>query len=682
MKLFRFFSRFAVVASLASALALLPALVHAQAAPSAPATDAFFHVPEFSNAQLSPDGRLLGMLLTPKHGTTMLAVMNLETRTTNVLVKAASDVATFRWVNDRRLVFNMTDRALAQGEVLGGPGIFAINADGTGFKELAERRRNPGEEVRRFQKDVLPYFTTLLPNMGRQDSDTIYVSQNTHFRDTGMSVALFKLDTVTGKAEAIKRVDAGDEAKTTGWMLDQNGQPRLAVISVKGQRQLHYLDPATQAWRELARFDPLSAEAIEPLMFGPDGTLYVRTRHGQDKLALHTFDVHTRRLNPKPVVAINDYDFAGSLIVRGEHLLGIRYLAEMPGTLWLDERLRQMQTRIDARLPATTNMLAFGRRSTTPFVLVFASSPQQPEQTYLYDADKDTLELLGEQRPAIVASQMGAVSMVRYRARDGLDIPAYLTLPKGRTRNLPLVVLVHGGPWQRGADGRWDADVQFLASRGYAVLEPQFRGSTGFGAAHFRAGFKQWGLAMQDDVADGAQWAIAQGIADSRRICIAGGSYGGYATLMGLIRDPALFRCGVNWVGVTDINFLYDVFWSDSDDVVKTYTLPVMIGDPDKDAAQLKATSPLQQAARLTQPLLLAYGGADRRVPIIHGKALRDGVSATNSQVQWIEYPDEGHGWKVVANKIDFWTRVARFLDAQIGEQGAAQGTPGLTATR
>jgi dipeptidyl aminopeptidase/acylaminoacyl peptidase len=234
-----------------------------------------------------------------------------------------------------------------------------------------------------------------------------------------------------------------------------------------------------------------------------------------------------------------------------------------------------------------------------------------------------------------------------------------------------MVVLVHGGPYVHGSSWGWSAQTQFLASRGYAVLEPAFRGSTGFGARHFVAGWKQWGLKMQDDIADGTRWAIAKGIADPKRICIAGASYGGYATLMGLVKDPDLYRCGVDWVGVTDIQLLYDGHWSfksDMSDEWKSYGMPEMVGDPVKDAAQLAATSPLQQAARITQPLLMAYGGVDHRVPMYHGRKFYDAVTRTNKQVEWIEYQDEGHGWSLPKNRIDFWGRVETFLDKQIGK--------------
>jgi dipeptidyl aminopeptidase/acylaminoacyl peptidase len=179
---------------------------------------------------------------------------------------------------------------------------------------------------------------------------------------------------------------------------------------------------------------------------------------------------------------------------------------------------------------------------------------------------------------------------------------------------------------------------------------------------------------MQNDVADGTRWAIAQGYADPKRICIAGASYGGYATLMGLVNDPDLYKCGIDWVGVTDINLLYKGSWndwSDTSDEAKRYGMPVTIGDPVKDAAQFKATSPIEQAARITQPLILAYGGSDHRVPAYHGKQFYDAVTKTNKNVEWIEYPEEGHGWRLPKNSIDFWGRVEKFLDKNIGPDAA-----------
>jgi dipeptidyl aminopeptidase/acylaminoacyl peptidase len=333
-------------------------------------------------------------------------------------------------------------------------------------------------------------------------------------------------------------------------------------------------------------------------------------------------------------------------------------------------------------LPSTINLISVAARSETPWVLVESYSDAQPSRYAVYNTSTGAVDYIGSSHPHIVSKQMGRQEAVRFKARDGMEIPGLLTLPPESARkNLPMVVLVHGGPWVHGASWRWNAESQFLATRGYAVLEVEFRGSTGFGLAHFEAGLKQWGLAMQNDIADGTRWAIAQGIADPDRICIAGASYGGYATLMGLVNDPDLYRCGFEWLGVTDIELMYTGTWFSKSDASEGYLrfgMPIMVGDRVKDAAQLKATSPIQQAARIHQPLLLAYGSEDKRVPIFHGKKFYSAVKRTNEHVEWVSYSGEGHGWSLPENRIDFWGRVEKFLDRNIGT-GAARVQKPLT---
>jgi dipeptidyl aminopeptidase/acylaminoacyl peptidase len=211
---------------------------------------------------------------------------------------------------------------------------------------------------------------------------------------------------------------------------------------------------------------------------------------------------------------------------------------------------------------------------------------------------------------------------------------------------------------------KWQPMEQFLASRGYLVISPEFRGSEGYGDAHFRAGWKQWGQAMQDDVADALLWAQKKGLASSQA-CIAGASYGGYSTLMGLVKHPELYRCGIAWVAVTDLNLLVKGNWGVADDISdpnRRHTLPQMVGDVDKDAAMLAANSPLTQAKRIKAPLLLAFGESDRRVPLAHGERLRSALREAGNPPEWVSYADEAHGWRLVSNQVDFARRVEKFL--------------------
>ena len=276
--------------------------------------------------------------------------------------------------------------------------------------------------------------------------------------------------------------------------------------------------------------------------------------------------------------------------------------------------------------------------------------------------------------PLIAAGKIKPIAMakrdmVRIKAGDGLDIPVHLTRPPGREGPAPMVVLVHGGPWVRGGEWRWDPDSQFLASRGYVVVEPEFRGSMGFGFKHFQASWKQWGLAMQDDVADAVRWAAASQRVDGRRVCIIGGSYGGYATLMGLVRDPDVYRCGVAWAAVSEpLRLLESSWWwaDDIDDDVRRHELPRLLGDPKQDAEMLKAISPVQQAARIRAPLLLVHGDRDVRVPLVHAKAMREALQRHGQEPEWLSFPDEGHSWRKVETQRAFARRLETFLDQHL----------------
>ena len=351
--------------------------------------------------------------------------------------------------------------------------------------------------------------------------------------------------------------------------------------------------------------------------------------------------------------------------MRGQDQLGVRYTSDATDTTWFDAEMRAIQAKIDQRISGVINLLDVAECGCSRWILVSSYSDRQTPIYALYDRNTEQIDLIGQARPKIDSRRMTSRDFVRISARDGQAFPVHVTRPLGKGP-WPAVLLVHGGPQIRGGSWQWDADSQFLASRGYRVLEPEFRGSTGYGAKLFRAGWKQWGLALQDDAADAARWAIAQGLADPKRLCIAGASYGGYATLMGLVRDPELYRCGVAWAAVTDIGRPYSLSWSDLPDTWKQYGMPMLIGDPQKDAAQFEATSPLKQAAGVTQPLLLAFGGSDRRVPMTHGTRFRDAVRKTNSHVEWIEYAEEGHGRFKPENRYDFWSRVEGFFARQL----------------
>jgi len=648
------------------------------AAVALPPAAAFFENTHFAAPKLSPNGRYLAARVSRPGERDRLSVINLDDMSVKVAAMFSdADVAYFDWVNDNRLVFQGSDHRQTYSDDNHPAGIFAVNRDGSGYRQLSKTdyRQGDSASIGSLMKDhLLDWNHYLLGQPGKQDSDDVYVVRyqiNNNYTEITNHI-LLRLNTVTGRA-----MPASSPGQASGWLLDQQGEPRLAFNDI-GKRHVVYLREGEQ-WNTLLETEAYGTNTFEPVGFAPSGALYVAARRGSDKSALYRYDIAKRQTVADAMVEMDGYDFLPdfgdtdeeTLVVRDNQLVGVRYSADVRGVAWLDAKGKALQAKVDQLLPGMVNVITLPRRPETPWVLVESYSDVQPRIYVVYNTETGKLIKVGASREAIRPEQMARQELVRYKARDGLEIPALLTYPRGAARkNLPLVVLVHGGPYVHGSDWGWHADAQFLASRGYMVMEPAYRGTTGYGWRHFHAGWKQWGLKMQDDIADGTRWAIAQGYADARRVCIAGASYGGYATLMGLVNDPQLYKCGVEWAGVTDINLMYTGAWSavsDMSDRWKTLGMPVLIGDPVRDAAQLAATSPLQQAARIKQPLLLAYGGDDQRVPLYHGEKFLAAVKTANANVEWIVYPKEGHGWRLPQNRIDFWNRVEQFLNKQIG---------------
>lgn len=666
---FTIFARLVLLAALACSTAVATAQTSAPAmAPIA----AFFDRANYTDAELSPDGQYLAMRIVDKNGHDALGVVTLATLAATVAASYASDdIRQFQWVNNERLVYTLGNKEQAEGDRWTVPGLFAVNRDGTKMVQLAERTGSQRREASTFPKKILPWHTYLMAR-GAQDSDAIYVI-SPEWDDAGygkniMYVNLLRLDTVTGKSETVRRPGA-----VRGWLLDQKGTPRIAITLDQERETIYYLDPATDAWRNVASFDAYldGPGGIHPVGFGADGALYVTSRIAGDTLSLHRFNLATGKVNPEPVLTAPGYDVTGHLIRNRDKLLGMTMITDAHSVAWFDPGMQAVQKLVDQALPGLVNLVTPAADPAATHVLVASFSDRTPMRYALFNTKTGQVNPVGNSRPAIDPNLMGRQEIISYQARDGMAIPAKLTLPPGGTgKNLPLVVLVHDSPFSRGPAWGWSAESQFLATRGYAVLEPQYRGNSGLGYKHFSAGFKQWGLAMQDDIADGARWAIAQGVANAGRVCIAGAGYGGYAALMGLVNDPTLYKCGIDWAGFTDIRLIYrDTLFSESSisDDYKKYGMPRLVGDLVKDAAALSATSPIEQASRIKQPLLLAYGGADDQVPMVQGKLFYEKVTKTNSAVEWIEYGNEGHGWELPENKIDFWTRVEKFLDKNIG---------------
>jgi dipeptidyl aminopeptidase/acylaminoacyl peptidase len=658
----------ALVAVVALVLGLV-AMTTARAAPL-PA-ELFYKDPDIVEAVLSPSGRQLAITSAKGVQRVGLVVVDLGpgSKITRIAQFTDGDIHDVRWVNEGRLVFSVVDYAEGSGRPTGAPGLFAVNNDGGKFRQLVRRMNKPfvsnGETDNRLLDWNHHVLRVPVPAPGSVNDEILLAEFSTGEDHTQTPLWL---NTRTGLTHTL---EVNAPAHTVGWLADSHGELRVAFTLNKGRQAAFWRAPGSQAWTPLYESDllsvPFKVEGVDDA-----GGLYVtRTRAPEGYAVLARYDFQRQQPEDKPLVETPGFDFSGSLInfTGSDRVQGVRVVVDGETTVWFDPAMKALQDRADRLFPGRVNRVSC-RRCGAPDVvaLVRSFSDHDPGRLYLFQAQPPEGEKawrnIGPVMDGIKPEQMAGMDLHRIPARDGRDLPVWVTRPDAAKGPLPAVVLVHGGPWVRGNAWGWHADAQFLASRGYVVIEPEMRGSTGYGEAHFRAGFKQFGQAMQDDVADALRWAQKQGLA-SDKACIAGASYGGYSTLMGLVKDPALYRCGVAWMALADLDLYVGGSWWVTDDISKTgrsYTLPEAVGDPVKDAAMIAANSPVKQAARIKAPVMLVFGEEDRRVPLAHGERMRKALRDAGNDPVWVTYAGEAHGFGSVKNKVDFAQRMEAFL--------------------
>ncbi|MBV1775012.1 S9 family peptidase [Burkholderiaceae bacterium DAT-1] len=627
---------------------------------SPPTLETLYAAPAYQSPVLSPDGSKLA-ILKRIDGRMALVVLDLDHK--SVKIASASkewDIVDPYWINNNRLVFSISDTKVVWSENHGG-GLFAVNADGTGFRRL-------GMTVQQaIAENAIYRPMTLLRRVGDGSND-ILVEYNERNSDDGFGgTDVYLLDTTNGRKKLLSFVSPGH---VQGWIVDGNNQVRVAVsfdnddAAKQVRTTVYYREHNDAKWRVMTSY--LYGEAgFSPLRFDADNqTLYVTGRTDEDKNAIYKWDFE----HGKPgelLIAHPQADVEGGLITDQQgKVIAVLVNALMPEMYYFDEERANLQAQIDAVLPGRINYIQVaGKRA-----IVYSQAETDMGRVYFMDVEKLRLEQLFDSSPDIHPDAMGHARAYAYKARDGLDIPAYLTLPPGGAKKLPLVAYIHGGPDVRDTWG-YDPIVQQLATAGYAVFQPQFRMSTGFGWKLFRSGWKQWGLTMQDDITDGIQQLVDDGIVDPARICIMGASYGGYAAMYGVAKTPDLYKCAVNFVGVTDISLLYSVTWGDTaGSAFAKYSLKDMHGDPDKDQDYMRKASVLENADKIKAPVLMAYGSDDIRVPLIHGQRIRDLLQKKGNTVEWKVYAGEGHGWSKLENRLDWAARFQSFIDRYIGD--------------
>lgn len=494
------------------------------------------------------------------------------------------------------------------------------------------------------------------------DPDHILVAHN-HRNPQAFDV--HRVNVRTGEETLV----AENPGNIVAWHTDHHGRLRAATASDGLETALLYRETEADDFRPIITTDFRST--VSPELFTFDNQrLYALSNRGRDCLALAIIDPQSPD-EEQLVFEAEGVDLDGVGHSRLRHVLTAAvYQTDRAQYHFFDQQAAERHLRVSEALPGYEIALQSGTRDERKYI-VAAYNDRTPGSRYLYDDDTGELTKLADINPALPESDMAEVRPVQYTARDGLVIHGYLTLPKGREpRDLPCVVNPHGGPWARDGWG-FNPEAQFLANRGYCVLQMNFRGSTGYGRAFWEAGFGQWGLAMQDDVTDGVQWLIDQGIADRNRIAIYGGSYGGYATLSGITATPELYAAAVDFVGVSNLlTFLNTIppYWKPM--LEKMYS---MVGHPEKDRERLVATSPALNAERIRTPLFIAQGANDPRVNKDESDQMVAALRSRGVEVEYMVKENEGHGFHNDENKFEFYERMEAFLSQHLGNHTGAR---------
>lgn len=458
--------------------------------------------------------------------------------------------------------------------------------------------------------------------------------------------------------------------------FDRHGEMRAVTLfdkEAKGAKPGYsnwYLPAPGAAWQKLAQFGVNEERWTAAYVPEAPKSLAVYSRIGRDTYAFFAYDTE-RRVMGEMLAGHPSEDI---LSVKGPGQGAYEQVVTggmRPDYVWLNGVWGGVQKSVDTVLPGRTNVLSGNPRGR---VLVYSYSDIEPGEWHLLDTRKGTMRRLVKSHPATSGAGMRPMEIMHYAAEDGLQIPAFLTRPADAAKNLPLVVLIHGGPWVRD-HWEWNPEVQLMAAHGFAVFQPQFRGFAGFGKRFEEAGYNQWGRAMQDDITSGVQALIKQGIADPNRICIVGASYGGYAALWGLAKTPELYQCGVSFAGVVDLDLMFYDSVSNVHGQATREFLTRRVGDAVTDGQSFDEVSPLKHADRIRAPVLLIHGFDDQRVPLAHALRMKDALERKGKQVEWLRFDDEGHGLRYVKDSTLYYQTMLAFLDKYIGKPGSMADT-------
>ena len=594
----------------------------------------FFRNPESSGYDLSYDGEHIAFRM-PWQSRMNVHVQEVGSDEVVRITSASErDIPFFGWADNEHIVFVQDTGGDENYHV------YTVKLDGSNLLDLT-----PFEGVRAGIIDVL-----------KDNQQEMLISMNR--RDPRL-FDVYRVQVDSGELEMI----AENPGTVDAWITDHDGNLRAAVTSDGVNHSLLYRETEADDWATVVTTS--FKDALEPLMFTFDNrSLYVSSNLDRDRRAIYTYDPRTGQF--LDLIFEHDLVDVSSLIdsEKREIITGVAFVTDRRQYHWFDEWRGNLQTKLEKLLPGY-EVAVISMSDQEDKALVRTYSDKSRGAYYFYDIAGDKLSKLIDVSPWFDESQLCDMKPIEYRSRDGLTIRGYLTLPRGVPgKNLPAVVVPHGGPWARDM-WRFDPEVQFFANRGYAVLQMNFRASTGYGKSFWQAGFKQWGLTMQDDITDGVQWLIDQGIADPDRIGIYGVSYGGYAVLAGLAFTPDLYACGVDYVGISSLFTVLESlppYWE-----LGRQMFYEMMGDPEQDKELLERISPLFHADRINAPLYIFQGTNDPRVNIRESDQMVAALKERGVEVKYMVKENEGHYFRNEENRFDVFREVDEFFAEYLG---------------
>ncbi|AWM35029.1 S9 family peptidase [Hymenobacter nivis] len=641
----------AVPARLAVAQATLPPIID---------RELLFGDPEISGAQLSPDGKFLSFIK-PYQGTRNLWVKELRAPFTSarpMTSEQARPVRTYFWSRDGKYLLYAQDKGGDENF-----NIYAVNPAGAPAAGQAVPAARDLTGLKGVQVQIL--------NVPLTDPNTLYIGLND--RDKAWH-DLYKLNLATGEKTLVRP----NTDRISSWVFDWNDQLRLAARANP--------DGSTEWLRvegnQLAPFYKTSIDeqsAVEG--FAKDNQhVYLTTNRGaaRNLTEIMLLDPTTGQEQPYQADPLRRVDVGGLVLSEKTHEpVFVSFEDDRLRRVWKDKAFEQDFANVGRQLPGL-DVVPVSNTTDERLWLLSASSATQPGVAYLFDRQTKQLTKQYETRPQLHAADLADMKVVRYKSSDGLEIPAYLTLPKGvAAKSLPVIILPHGGPWSRTAYG-FNALHQFLANRGYAVLSPNFRASTGYGKQFLNAGNGEWGRKMQDDLTWGVQYLVAQGIADPQRVGIMGGSYGGYATLAGVAFTPDLYSAAVAIVAPSNLTTLLNAippYWE-----AGRKQMYARMADPGtaEGRAALARMSPLGSADKIKTPLLVVQGANDPRVNKAEADQIVVALRDRHYPVQYLLAPDEGHGFARPVNNMAMYAATEKFLATQLHGRYQAGMTPAV----